>query len=556
MTFNKLLRLLPLLAAALLSPPGHAEKVPAATNFDSDDATCVLGRCYSNPEQAPGDEWQLPAGNYQEATTPLAVWYPQGDSGPAAYAYHKRLPSTYTRKIPLGIVGGCPPYHVTINSGFTGMTVENDYDSADRWVLTVTNPTVESVTVDIDVEDQCGTTVNRTWAGEVISRDNATYFVYIDGGAAGGGDGSRTSPYNELGDIVGPNISDTTWQGRQVLCLGGTLTIAGQSASYATNNTKLRLNANKPRVWVSTTIGGCTLQGSAGNSLGANMNPSDGGTDFSIIGFNWQNPFMDESGGGGTQERNNYIHGSSGAYQYGVIAFNSFDGTSVAADEGSNSAAIHYALGASCADWGAVIGNTFDDFDHFMPMLFFSACHQVIQSNTVTNSSNTEGLGYIKGGADQNDYWFAFNVGTGNSGPISTIDCINSGPPWTRERIEFMHNRWVTSGSLPSGYALHLKGSAGGCVLGVESRRNSWKANHHRAQGSSVATGLFLFDWDSFEHDGTQTSPAAGVDDDGAGVTITVGANNDMGTSGIVDDTTGLQEGGADCTHGAEICAD
>lgn len=503
-------------------------------------------------------DWQFPEGAFQPSSLTFSTLYPRPNAETQTWAYHRRAPTGSDRVIPLGILGGCRPYHVTINddAGQT-ITVNNDYwqTPGEPLALTISSVAVASGTIDITVEDQCGNTpLNPTWSFEGIDKDNTTYFVHVTAGAADGGTGTSTSPLNDLGDLFGPNTGTTTWQGRQaVLC--GTLTLSGQSAGYGSNNSKLVVNANKPHVLVACGTG-ATLQGSAGNSEGANLNAS-AGSDFAIVGFNWINPRVDEvSGAGDPGLRNVFIHGSSSSFAKSLIFDNSFDCTSTAdaEDEGSNPAAIFYSQGGAGED-GAIIGNTFDDCDHMTYVMVFDANRQLIESNTITGSTSTEGF-FLKGGLSITNVGIYGNVSTGSGGPLVTVQAINSTGPWIRTGIDVMYNRHVSTS-----YCLRMIGALGGSPavtpadFNVESRRNSWKCDHHIFQSSDEAVGEFVLEYDSLEHDGTQTSPYPGIDDDGAGVDF-LPANNDIGTSGILDDTTGLQEGGPDCTHGAEICDD
>lgn len=496
----------------------------------------------SSSSSSGGGNWQLEDGHFQQSIHDLDLWYPRPDSDTQAWAYHRRAPTVYDRVIPLGIVGGCPPWHVTIESGPPDMTVNNDYyTTGDPLALTIPEVSVGEWTIEIAVEDQCGNSIspNPQWSFEGIDRDNTTYFVHLADGSGGSENGTSSNPFRDLGDIVGPNSSTSTHAGKQVIC-SGTHTVSGQSAQYGSNGTRLTLNSNKPQVWVAATVGGCTFQGSATNENGSELAPTH--TNFVASGITWENPLVDEvSGEGDPGLRNVFVHGNSSAYAYGGFFFNTFECTSIpeGEDDGSNPAAIFYSSGGT-GGYTAIIGNSFNDCDDMALVMWFDASHQVILSNTITGGDATEGF-FVKGGHDQDDYFFAFNVGTGNGGPFSVIQAINPDAPWSRTGIEFMHNRWVSSGT-----CLRLIG-ASDSTFEVVSKRNSWKCTNHLFNSSNLAAGSFTLDFDSIEHTGSI------VVDQGAGATISVGENMDAGTSGILDDTTGLQEGGPDGIHGAEI---
>ncbi len=472
-------------------------------------------------------EWQLDAGHFQPSIHTFDLWYPCPDADTEDYAHNRRAPSTYDRRIHLAVVGGNPPYWVEINSGPPGMTVENDPTSADYLVLTIPAVQVGTWTIDIDIFEQGGTSINRTWSFAGISLDDTAYFVHLADGSGGSEIGTSSNPFRQLGDIIGPDEDDATYANRQVI-VTGTHLISGHSAEYNLNGQRLIMNLNKPQVWVAATVGGATFRGSAANDTGAEFH-FEASLGASFSGFNWNNPRGDQ---GGSTFRNCFIHGLCDVFD------NAFDGTSTAPTSGSNSAVL-FTAGSDATHPQIIIGNTYDDCDHLTLSMAYDTQFAYIGRNVVSNSATSEGF-FFKGGANIDDIALHFNRGiTGNSCPFSTVQTIQDGPPWSRLRIEYLGNTWKSST-----YGLRAIGASGD-DFEVYSTRNSWKIANHTV---GFVNGDYNFSYDSIEHSGSFTQ---GAENTGAGTVNN--SNNDHGTTGILDDTTVLQDGGPDGTHGAEF---
>lgn len=503
------------------------------------------GRYYSDPEKLIESDWQLAAGHFQPSIHTLAIGYPRTDA--EAWAYHKRAPSGYDRHIQIVPLGGSPPWYVVVtdDAGQT-VSVDNDPDSDTYLRLSITDVQITSGTLAFELWDQEGESVTYSHAFAGIDRDNTTYFVHLTEGAGGTEAGTSTNPIRSLGTLLGPTTGSTTWQGRQVI-VTGTFDLSAARATlpglYGSNGTKLQVNSNKPQVWVASTIGGATFQGSAANVDGANINCSS--TNFTAVGFNWENPYMDEVLGGEPPSeglRNVFVHGSSSAYARGGFFFNDFDASGAqedGADGGSNPAAIFYSSGGT-GGHTAIAGNTFRNFVYMLPVQFFDANDQYIFGNTYRDSSVAEGF-YLKGGTSLRRYAFYWNKAITNvTGPFSFIDSINGPSPWLRQEIEFMHNTYKGTNMV------HLGGANEDSVYDVHVVRNSFKGANillieEVKEGDTVVNAYNLIEH-SAGTEGVTLSNAAVVPDSN---------NNTHGASGIVDDTTLEPDGGRDGIHGA-----
>jgi hypothetical protein len=479
----------------------------------------------------------LEEGHWQASIHDLDLWYPRPDASTEVWAYHRRGAVGFERVIPVGVVGN-PPWYIVINDGPPGMTVDNDYDSDTYSCLTVPNSETYDGDIDITVYEQGGASINRTWSYETLA-DTTTHFIHVDFGAAGGGTGTAASPYNDLGDILTTDDQDTTHQGKQVF-MTGTCTLGGQAVEYG--GAYIKLNGNKPMVWEA--VGTATFEGSAANNPSVTTDASafdfEGGSNCVFAGFNWRNPRVCLVNG--TTFRNIFLDASSANFAFGGLFFNDFDLDAAQASDGLNSTAVFFANNPSYDGYVAFYGNTFHDGPFLGPTTIYDTHHMWVCKNVMTAIESAAGW-FLKGGDNLEDYAFYFNSGvTGNTGYFSKIQAIDfeGVAPYSRRRIEFMHNIW--------------KSSSGGIWMDgfddfeyiISSKRNNWKITTHQLDGSDLVTGSAVFDFDIVE----ATSGTEGVSDDGttAGFVITRGDNNTTG----LDDTTAAQTV-VSGTHGAEI---
>jgi hypothetical protein len=489
-----------------------------------------------------GGDFQLADGHWQTSIHDLDLWYPRPDASTEVWAYHRRGALGFEKIIPVGVVGN-PPWWITINDGPPGMTVDNDPTSDTYSCLTVPNSELYDGDIDITIHEQGGTTIDRAWSYETLA-DTTTHFLHVNFAGGGGGDGSAASPYNDLGDILTADDQDTTHIGKQVFCTG-TCTLGGQSVEY--NGAYIKLNGNKPMVWVASTIGGATWQGSASNNPAVTTDASafdfEGGSDCVFVGFNWRNPRVCLVNG--SAFRNIFLDTSSANFAFGGFFFNDFDLDAAQGGDGLNSTAVFFANNPSYDGYIAFYGNTFHDGPFLGPTTIYDTHHMWVCKNVMTAIESANGW-FLKGGDNLEDYAFYFNSGvTGNTGAFSKIQAIDfeGAAPYSRRRIEFMHNIWRATGA--AGRGIWMDGFTD-FEYAISSKRNNWKVLNHQLDGSDLVTGSAVFDFDIVE----ATSGTEGVSDDGttAGFVITRGDNNTTG----LDDTTAAQTV-VSGTHGAEI---
>lgn len=491
-------------------------------------------------------QWQLAAGHYQpsEFFSSLELWSPRmdadrvadGNSAAPAWAYHKRGPTAYAKRLWILPAGGSDPWWVDINDAPPGTTIENDPDSDDYLCMTIPAQSAGTYTINITINDQAGATLNKSWSYEVIDRDNTTYFVHLTAGSGGTEAGTAANPKRNLGQILGPNEDDTTWNDRQVL-LSGTLNIDGQAADYDGVDIELILNANKPQVWMAVTKGAATFRGSTTNVDGSNFDIHDG-IDWVFAGCNFDNPLQDI--GATPPNRNRFI---GGIMKYGGVFDAEFDCTTTSDDTDGNNSACLFMDAVTYDGWVSLAGNRFLNGNTEIPPIEFYSCHHVrIHKCELSNYSGFQGF-FAKGGNKQDKWLFSYVWGTGNSGVFATIQAIDfDTPPYTRTEYEFLRVRWQSSFM-----GILAKGDTD-FTFSISTKHCNFKVPNHYFQGSSAATGTCKSQYDAIEHSGTYTQ---GWRTDGAGVVFTL-ANNNHGTSGILNDTTAFQDS-PDGTVGAEV---
>lgn len=152
---------------------------------------------------------QLPAANYTVSEAiPLSFVNCQASSSAAdttncgTNAIHRNAYTGVAYDIPVGVHGGAFPYGFELTSAPSGMTIGENYSASDPsdsyGRITWATPTAGNHTITVQVTDQEGTVITSTWT-LVVGTAN---WVFVDGSAGTGGDGSIGSPYDSLDDVL------------------------------------------------------------------------------------------------------------------------------------------------------------------------------------------------------------------------------------------------------------------------------------------------------------------------------------------------------------------
>jgi len=180
----------------------------------------------------------LPAGNAMPAanlTMRMIHPRPDSDGGINSWEKHKLHPSGIPLFIPIGVIGGIPPYRYTISTDMAGLTVGQDMPT--DWIanglqtygcMLCANPSIGSYTTTLTITDQAGTSVSSTCTHSVVDRDDTTKFLwYAPSTGNNANSGSYSSPYkDDLSLAMGAASSTTTIQGQVWIKEAGTITPA------------------------------------------------------------------------------------------------------------------------------------------------------------------------------------------------------------------------------------------------------------------------------------------------------------------------------------------
>ncbi|MEL6301114.1 MAG: hypothetical protein AAFR07_05695 [Pseudomonadota bacterium] len=244
--------------------------------------------------------------------------YPRPDSETATWAKHRMHHTRDAYEVPIGVMFGNGPFNYEKIAGPSALTVGRFFPEETevfawerpgtcglvRWEQSDLVIGTHTITIRVYFQGTIGTVgcpapgyIDVTWT--VTIRDDRT--VYVDQSAPGGGDGSFSSPFQSIRDVLGPNLSDTTYSGYQVCFRGGTHAMALTTSlnGGATGGNWVLNSDDKPMVYFGfdgeTVIADMTdTTISAGTGGGAGSHPS--GSDFG-----WFNIITE----GGPLDRNN-----------------------------------------------------------------------------------------------------------------------------------------------------------------------------------------------------------------------------------------------------------
>lgn len=459
------------------------------------------------------DDWQLPSDHYRSSIHTFANWMP---ASTAAYAYHKRSRAGVEHRIRYPLAGGAQPLHGVVNSGPSGAEINNDYEDPDFGTLTIPNVPEQTGTLSTTWSSQDGAapvTIEHTYEGAAAT--DTTKFIHLTAGDGGGQTGTPSAPFRNLGQIVGPDEDDASWQNRQVI-VEGDHALTGQEAEYNLNGTRLIMNTNKPAVWRAVTRNGARWTG------GANWH-FETGTNVKFQGFLWVSPYADPGSG---NARVCFIHAASAILAGGGTQDNDFNMQSALAPAGgSNSAGVFYAGGTN-TPYCAHIGDIFRNCNNSPAIQVYNTSFIYFGLIQMPNMDTSEGI-HLKAGANIDDVAMVMCSGYG-LGNFSCIQSIQNGPPWSRERIEALHCSFMSTGSTGNlGRGFWFLGATG-ATYSIYSKRCNWQVPYHYAQ--NVPAGSYTSAYDVIQHSGAFTD---GFRQTGGSMSTSI-TNHRIATSGLL----------------------
>jgi hypothetical protein len=296
----------------------------------------------------------LPAGNAMPAanlTMRLIHPRPDSDGDINSWEKHKLHPSGIPLWLPVGVMGGIPPFRYTVSSDLPGTTIGQDLPRdwmtnglGNYGVVMCANPAIGSYTNTATAEGQGGTTVNSTSGLEVVNRNDTTKFRWYDivnGNNAG--TGSYDDPYkDDLRLVLGTTSSDSTFQGQVWFKTAGTYSLVGHTDLTAGN---IRLNnATRPVIF-------CALRDSSFVRVAAVLDFSAARFN-SISGGNAEGYYLDMQPAGGVASMTNFQNFYIGDGQDRITIAGRVDltGIEIGTSGNDNATALFFTNGATSSD--------------------------------------------------------------------------------------------------------------------------------------------------------------------------------------------------------------
>lgn len=335
----------------------------------------------------PTGQWRLAAGHFIPAKMVPNIIFPRPDTETAVWAHNRRAPSAIEWTYRCVVQGGAFPgyWEIVSDGGATGLEFVRQQVPADfhtnglqgwgrlRW----TSPVVGTYVIQIRYTDQDTTTVDRTFTLEVISRENATYFMFLDAAAGNDttGTGAFSSPRRTIAGWYGATKADSTHNGKQVYYRAGTY-LSTDSPVIGATGQQVQIPAWKPHVHIAYPGEVATMD--MNNTAYLRFEGNTG--DICFQNLRWVNHHVAES----STTRNQYVRQpSQNRSQY---AGNTFVGTTGAAGSGSNSSCVMFeGGGATAPQYFSICDNTFDAIDDMDYALFYDTSDTVCEGNIAIN---------------------------------------------------------------------------------------------------------------------------------------------------------------------------
>jgi len=191
---------------------------------------------------------------------------PDADGGINSWERHKLQPEGIPLRIPVGVLGGIPPFRYSVTSTMSGLTIGADMPN-DWWenglqnygVLMCDAPTAGTYTTTVTGTDQAGTQVSSTFTTVVIDKNDTTKFRWFDSvNGNNANSGSYASPYkDDLTKAYGATSGATTFQGHVIFKDTATYSLVGHSDTTP----GIRLNSGRmPIVYYTMPVSGSVGQ--------------------------------------------------------------------------------------------------------------------------------------------------------------------------------------------------------------------------------------------------------------------------------------------------------
>lgn len=298
-------------------------------------------------------EFPLPAGNaIPAANLAMRLIHPRPDSDGDINSWekHKLHPSGIPLWLPVGVMGGIPPFQYTVSSDLPGTTIGQDMPRdwmanglGNYGVLMCANPSIGSYTHTVNIEGQDSTTVSSTFDQEIVDRNDTTKFRWYDTvGGDNAGTGSYDDPYkDDLRLVLGTTSSDSTFQGQVWLKTAGTYSLVGHTDLTAGN---IRLNnATRPVIF-------CALRDSSFVRVAAVLDFTSARFN-SISGGNAEGFYSDIQWDGGVATMTNFQNMFIGDSQDRITVFDvSLTNIEIGTSGNDNATALFFTNGATSSD--------------------------------------------------------------------------------------------------------------------------------------------------------------------------------------------------------------
>lgn len=466
---------------------------------------------------AGGGDWQLASGHYETAKISLAIIAPRPSLNTDS-PYYRAYPGIQWRR-PVVVLGGAWPFKYELLQAPSGMTIGETLDhnefatdgllgtnNSNYGVINWDNPTTSGSphTVQVRVTDQEGTTATVTWTVTVTTSN----YLFVDAATGNNSNaGTIGSPKLNLSGVYGATKGDATYDGYHVYLRAGTY---AHDILPIEDTVRVTWTASKAHVLEAYPGESVTI---ANNGYYMNW---EGGADISLIGIK----FTARNSPG----CKNLQFGSNSRILVDNCEFADQAGT---CGGGSNTSSIFFAETGTYAQYIGIIRTRWTNQTTMAPVECYDTSHKVIEGCLVSGYSGGDGF-YDKN--DDINYTVRANRGlTSNSSFFAVIDTYSAQGPG-----EYCWNLW----KLGSGNTHIQYGREAVSAIEIYTYRNTFisgSINFDDASGTVTHANNIL------QHDGTD---ADGITHSGGTeATFSGGATDLVGTSGIVNTTTGLLTG-------------
>lgn len=393
-------------------------------------------------------DWQLDSSRYITSKRTLAIIHPRPDGETNSFARHRNLYPSIAYEIPVGVQGGAYPYKFTLTGNTTlpgasigeTLVVSGDtlVEPSDYGIVNGTAPASGTYTVEVQVEDQEGSTATVSW--QVVT--SATPFVFIDAVSGNNSNaGTLAAPFQTMLALHSDSSATTTYSQKIVYMRGGQhnfVGISGNGNNYAmfSNNLPtcfLAYPGETPRVdmsgtgWMVINSGGDDAYFS-GITWHDNNTSSGNSMMFVIFGTSrdritfFKNTYEDYSVGSGGSSNPSVTYASSQPSSYFYRSRDTFTGTQ------GNSLTIYQAN------------------DAVIELCEWNSC-----TFSQTSASNQYGVIYLKDNPNGVTIRRNKNVGNTWSGMEAVVNCVgqNNG-----DDVEVCYNWFETDRTSGQGGAI------------------------------------------------------------------------------------------------------